>query len=127
MRRVEAEGGGREPGRHPLCDTLFVYQSGPQAGFFDRQTVAGFEYSRDYWYGDVCQLDIGMTMWRKAGCLGGTVEYNAALFDESTMRRMLDHVRLAVQAVTATDAQPDQPIGTLPILSEVRPPERCGW
>eukprot|EP01116_Phalansterium_solitarium_P007399 TRINITY_DN2004_c0_g1_i3.p1 TRINITY_DN2004_c0_g1~~TRINITY_DN2004_c0_g1_i3.p1 ORF type:complete len:1562 (+),score=556.38 TRINITY_DN2004_c0_g1_i3:268-4953(+) len=105
----------REVGRHPIFDVFFVYQSGDAAPFFDTQTVGQLEISRDYWHGDVCQMDISLTMWRKDGKLAGSLEFNADLFDTSTMSRLLDNLRLFLEA--ALD-NPMQPVGFVPILSK---------
>jgi amino acid adenylation domain-containing protein len=48
--------------------------------------------------------------------LAASVEYNTDLFDESTIRRLLQHYNQLLEALTSTSA--DQPLATLSMLSD---------
>jgi amino acid adenylation domain-containing protein len=58
-------------------------------------------------------LSLGMTSEKKR--LSGCVEYNTDLFDPSTITRFLGHFQVLLEAVVL---DPDQPISTLPLLTE---------
>ncbi|HEY0736330.1 MAG TPA: amino acid adenylation domain-containing protein, partial [Herpetosiphonaceae bacterium] len=63
-------------------------------------------------------FDLSLFMREVPNGLAGRVEYNADLFDEATIERMIGHFRVLLTAIAA---DPDQSITTLPILTE---PER---
>jgi amino acid adenylation domain-containing protein/non-ribosomal peptide synthase protein (TIGR01720 family) len=48
--------------------------------------------------------------------LSGAMEYNTDLFDTATIERMMEHFRILLDSIVAN---PDQPISTLSMLSEV--------
>ena len=69
-------------------------------------------------------LDVGW--WRRTAqrVLSGAFEYNVDLFDAATIRRMAGHfARLLAAAV----AQPDTPIGSLPLLTAAEAAQLAAW
>ncbi|HEY0604611.1 MAG TPA: amino acid adenylation domain-containing protein, partial [Herpetosiphonaceae bacterium] len=63
-------------------------------------------------------FDLSVFMREGPNGIAGRVEYNADLFDEATIERMIGHFRVLLTAIAA---DPDRSITTLPILTE---PER---
>lgn len=59
--------------------------------------------------------DLALLMAEAGDDLGLTIEYNSDIFDSGTIERMLSNLLTLVEAIVT---QPDQPISTLPLLSE---------
>ena len=60
------------------------------------------------------KFDLTLNAWSDGPRVGLLLEYKADLFDAGTARRMLEHLRIVLEAM---GAGPDQPIGTLPLLT----------
>ena len=60
------------------------------------------------------KFDLTLNAWSDGPRVGLLLEYNADLFDAGTARRMLEHLRIVLEGM---GAGPDQPIGTLPLLT----------
>ena len=56
-----------------------------------------------------------LTMRERAGELRGSLLYNTDLFDEVTIKRMVRHFQTLLEGIVAN---PDQPIGELPLLTD---------
>jgi non-ribosomal peptide synthetase component F len=61
------------------------------------------------------KFDLTLLAAESADGLGLIMEYSSDLFDAATVDRMLAHFRILLEAVVA---QPDQPVGALPMLTE---------
>jgi amino acid adenylation domain-containing protein len=63
------------------------------------------------------RANFDLSLWMAEGPEGtvGWLEYNAALFDRTTARRMVDHLQRVYAAVAAS---PDMPIQDLPLMSD---------
>lgn len=86
----------------PVYQVIFALQNMPLATQFEVTTVAAM-------------VDLSLFMWDEPHGIRGTFEYNTALFDDTTARRMRDHfAELAASAV----ATPDEAIGRLAMLGE---------
>jgi len=59
-------------------------------------------------------MDLVLWMWEKEGAIGGWLQYNTALFEPGTARRMVRHFK-ALLAGAAED--PRRPLADLPLLS----------
>ncbi|WP_345144491.1 amino acid adenylation domain-containing protein, partial [Dactylosporangium darangshiense] len=59
-------------------------------------------------------FDLTLSLGERAGGLGGAVEYSTALFDASTVRRLVGHLTTLLRAI-ATRA--DDRLSTLPVLT----------
>jgi len=59
-------------------------------------------------------LELCLFVWEKGESLEGVVKYNAELFDASTIERLLRHYETLLKSVAVN---PDQLIGTLPLLT----------
>jgi amino acid adenylation domain-containing protein len=63
----------------------------------------------------VAKFDLGLSMTETEGGLRGTWEYNTDLFDDSTIRRMTEHLRTLLQGIVL---DPAQSLDALPLLTE---------
>jgi amino acid adenylation domain-containing protein len=63
----------------------------------------------------VSQVDLSLTMWEEEGIMKGTFEYDADLFDHSTIKRMTGHFLVLLDGIIQ-DASPA--ISRMPLLSE---------
>ncbi|MCB1034469.1 MAG: AMP-binding protein, partial [Acidobacteria bacterium] len=122
---VELLGVRRDPGRAPLCDVGFALESPPM----DRRGVfsvlmgdpgATLELGGKSWEGvdlpqQEGQLDLNFHLLDRGEGLGGLVAYDSALFDASTVDRLLRGFR---RLVVAAAAEPDRPVGHLLLLCE---------
>ncbi len=63
---------------------------------------------------DVTKFELTLGFAERAGELLGSLEYNADLFDRTTIERMEGHLRTLLEAVVA---DPEQPLAHLPILT----------
>ncbi len=86
----------------PLFQTAFILNNTPTSGAYE--VIGG---------GAIYEISLYVT--DNTDELAGTLEYNAELFDESVMERMAGHFLTLAEVVVAN---PDQPVATLPILTE---------
>jgi amino acid adenylation domain-containing protein len=114
---VPLGGAAQELERLPIHQFLFEYS---------RESIDGDDQARDRHrpavllegggVGNELELVIASNGRRGLDC---TIRYNAELFEPATIRRMLGHLH-ALLSAAATN--PDDPISTLPLLTEA---ERC--
>jgi len=115
----------RDPSRSPLFQAMFALQrphalaeEGLAAFSLDepgaRLRLDGLEAEALPLAHKVAQFDLTLTMAEVGGRLLGSLEYDTALFDAPTMARMVDHLRLLLEAVVE---RPDRRIDELPLLS----------
>ena len=64
---------------------------------------------------DVAQFDLALDCWEYPDQVRGFLEYNTALFDAATMRRMARHFQTLLEGIVSI---PDQPLAALPLLLE---------
>lgn len=116
----------RDPSRTPLCQVVFAWQkttrvAGEGINMFALNAEGGkmdfgeivFESFR--WEQRVSAYELALQMNQTDGQLGATFEYNTDLYAESTIRRMLEHLRSLFAAVVE---DPDRAIGQLPMMTE---------
>jgi amino acid adenylation domain-containing protein len=115
----------RDPSRSPLFQTMFVWQKAP---LLDAAGLTGLALGKTgarMLLGDlevesfpleqrVAQFDLTLMMAEVAGELIGTWEYNADLFEATTIERMATHFQTLLEGI-ATD--PKQQISSLPLLT----------
>ena len=65
--------------------------------------------------GSSSQSELSLLMWEEFGGLVGTLRYNAGLFEDVTISRMLEHFRLLLSNIVAN---PAQPLSRIPLLTE---------
>src|SRR5262249_26217291 len=103
----------RDPSRTPLFDVMFVLQNNRMPDARRQELTLGHlevgERTRTAKF--VVTLCIGEGEER----LFGSIEYNTALFDGSTIERMIGHFRVLLAAVLA---QPDRRLSEAALLDE---------
>ncbi len=101
----------RDSGRSPLFQVMFVYQNDPlpTPGSSDL-TITPLETPLG-----TAKFDLTLFADESPEGLGLVMEYSTDLFDPATIDRMLAHFRALLEAIVA---EPDRPIGLLPMLAE---------
>jgi amino acid adenylation domain-containing protein len=95
----------------PLFQVLFVLQNAP----IDQLELPGLTVTTLPVESGTAKYDLTLMMEETANGLTGELEYNRDLFDRATIARMVGHFQTLLAGVVV---QPEQPIATLPILSE---------
>ena len=108
---VEAVQPSRDRARAPLFQVLFVLQPEPGAGL----SLPGLEARRVEVDPGATPYDLTLSLARGSEGLGGWLEYATDLFDASTAGRLVERLRVLLEAVAAN---PEQPISALPLLPE---------
>ncbi|XXT19046.1 amino acid adenylation domain-containing protein [Sorangium sp. So ce429] len=70
------------------------------------------------------QFDLTLAMARVGDELVAALEYNADLFEEATIDRMLGHLRVLLAGATAA---PERALGALPLLTEAEQRALAAW
>jgi len=116
----------RDPSRPPIFETMFILQKAQVLPGQDLSAFAlGTSGARMEWGefalesmtlgGQPAQFDLTLMMAEMAGGLAASLHYSTALFDASTVRRMLRHFETLLDGVAAN---PDQSISTYPLLTD---------
>jgi amino acid adenylation domain-containing protein len=113
-RLVEELNPPRDTSRHPLFQVLFTLQNAP----WPKARLADLSISHVPLDNRTAKFDLWLSLRETEVGLQAEVEYNVALFDATTIERIMGHFQTLLESITA-DA--DLPIGSLPILTE---PER---
>ncbi|RKH68395.1 amino acid adenylation domain-containing protein, partial [Corallococcus llansteffanensis] len=95
----------------PLFQVMFVLQNAP----LSLVPLPGLRMDTLPLDGGVARFDLTLVASEEARGLRLTAEYRTALFDESTIARMLGHLRCLLQAVVR-DVR--QPLSALPLMDE---------
>ena len=102
----------RDLSHSPLFQAMFVTQNAPQrAG----QQLPGLAFSPFEAHSGTAKFDLTLFMLEDPDHLRGAFEYNTDLFDGATVTRLIGHFQTLLEGIVAN---PDQPIATLPILTE---------
>jgi non-ribosomal peptide synthetase component F len=102
----------RQSGRSPLFRVMFVLQNAPLPALKSPDlVVCPIEQANR-----TAKFDLTLSATETDGSLVATFEHDADLFESATIDRMLSHFRTLLESIVA---DPDAPIGTLPILTEV--------
>jgi amino acid adenylation domain-containing protein len=101
----------RDMSRSPLFQVMFDLQEAP----LPRLNLPGLAFSPLRVDGGTAKFDLALSMQVGQDGLTGYLNYNTDLFDADTISRMLTHFQMLLESVCAN---PDQPIATLPLLSE---------
>ena len=102
----------RDLSRHPLFQTTFTFREGPPA----MPRLPGLEI-RPVDLPAVPSVDLSLTVALEDGTLKATIDYDADLFDATTVARLLGHLRAVL---TAIGCDPDQPLADLMLAGEVQ-------
>ncbi|MGW5658706.1 non-ribosomal peptide synthase/polyketide synthase [Streptomyces sp. NPDC003758] len=110
-RIVEAVGASREAGRNPLFDVMVLLHPEPPAATAPRGlSTAPVTVPRQ-----AATFDLSVEFVPDGEALTGLLEYRTDLFEPATAERMADQLLRLLQAAAA---EPDRPLGTLPLMSE---------
>ncbi|MET3982552.1 amino acid adenylation domain-containing protein [Streptomyces sp. PvR034] len=115
-RLVEVINPARSLAHHPLFQVMLTFAN-TAGGDFD---MAGLEVEREQVGGDSAKLDLSFFLSEehtedgRPDGLHGAIQYATDLFDAETVRAMADRL---VRLLTAAAADPDLPVGDLPVLS----------
>uniref|UniRef100_UPI000E3DC141 non-ribosomal peptide synthetase n=1 Tax=Streptomyces triticisoli TaxID=2182797 RepID=UPI000E3DC141 len=109
-RLVEAVGATREAGRNPLFDVMVLLHPAPPAAP-DPHGLATAPVTVPR---RAATFDLSVEFVPDGDGLTGLLEYRTDLFDAATAERMADQL---LRLLDAAAAEPDRPLGTLPLLS----------
>ncbi|MFF9202055.1 non-ribosomal peptide synthase/polyketide synthase [Streptomyces sp. NPDC014986] len=109
-RLVEAVGAPREAGRNPLFDVMVLLHPAPPAAP-DPHGLATAPVAVPR---QAATFDLSVEFVPQGDGLTGLLEYRTDLFDAATAERMADQLLRTLEAAVA---EPDRPLGTLPLLS----------
>ncbi|HEV2145983.1 MAG TPA: amino acid adenylation domain-containing protein, partial [Longimicrobiaceae bacterium] len=102
-RVLEALETGRDPSRHPLFQTLFVYQRpfdpGTRPAHTPDITLELFELDNR-----TSKFDLVLYVDESEGKFSGMVEYSTELFDAATAARLAGHYRTLLEAAAGGEA-----------------------
>ena len=111
----------RESGRSPLFQVMFSMQNAPLPSLRSPEMILT---PLDAPSG-TSKFDLTLFAAETPEGLALTMEYSSDLFDAATVDRMLAHYRVLLEAIVA---QPDRPVGALPMLTEEeRRQVLAGW
>ncbi len=100
----------RDLSHAPLFQVMFALQNAPgKALELEGLTLHPLRIDHG-----TSKFDLTLFMWTEGEGLRATVEYSTDLFDASTIKRMLGHFRVLLDAVVAN---PDQRLSELPLLT----------
>ncbi|MBV9791230.1 MAG: amino acid adenylation domain-containing protein [Chloroflexi bacterium] len=103
----------RDLSRHPLFQVMFVLQNAPLAPLsLPEVTVERFPLPST-----TSKFDLTLTLEETAGGISGDVEFSTALFDRTTIERLVEHFQTLLRNVIA---EPERPLLHLP-MSDERP------
>jgi acyl carrier protein len=108
---VEELAPNRDVSRAPLFQVAFTLVSVPTS----RLELGGLESSEVTVAMDTSKFDLAMVVDEGKDSLTVALNYNTDLFEAPTIRRMLEHYERLLQAIIA---DPDQPVGELPMVGE---------
>ncbi|WP_437715402.1 amino acid adenylation domain-containing protein [Sorangium sp. So ce448] len=125
----------RDASRSPIFQVMFVLQQPQTAGAQALAALALDVEGEPLRVGGLrleptplarrgAQFDLTLAMARVGDELVASIEFNADLFDEGTVDRMLGHLRVLLAGVTAA---PERAIGALPLLTEAEQRAIVAW
>jgi amino acid adenylation domain-containing protein len=109
---VKAVRPDRDASYNPLAQVAFGMLTDKEAGRLD---LSGLQVEPYPTPPTTSTFDLSVELMEEGGRLTGTVEYNADLFDEASMTRLVDHWQgLLREAIN----KPHRPLFSLPLLTE---------
>ncbi len=109
----------RDPARSPLFQVLFAMNNAPLPAF-ESPELSMTPAEPDT---GTSKFDLAFFAIEKPQCLELQIQYSTDLFDAATIDQMLRHFRTLLEGATA---RPDQPISSLPLLSEAERQDLLG-
>jgi amino acid adenylation domain-containing protein len=101
----------RSLSRNTLFQVLFVLQNTPSVAM----ELDGLNVTSEKVQNETAKFDLTLYIQERQDGLRTSFEYSADLFDEATIKRMLDHFKTLLEGIV-TDL--DRPVSELPLLSE---------
>jgi amino acid adenylation domain-containing protein len=108
---IEALNPERDLSRTPLFQVVFAFQNAP----FHPLQLEGVEASLRGIHTATAKFDLTLFMQEDPEGLTASIEYNTDLFDPPAVTRLWNHFR---RLLANGLAHPEQPVGSLPMLSE---------
>ena len=127
-RLVEALSPEQRQGRSPLFQTKFTlnppWTNGQ--GMASVTTLPDLEINSlfGYIYHGKTKYDVILVMREQEQGLGSVIDYNAELFTETTIERMMGHFQVLLESVVS---DPNQLIATVPLLTSAEHELLAGW
>jgi amino acid adenylation domain-containing protein len=100
----------RSLGLTPFFQVAFALQNAPG----EELKLPGLKLTRVDVQSSTARFDLSLLLEESAEGLTGLVEYSADLFDEESIRHLLEHLRTLLDAVVA---DPDERLSALPLLA----------
>jgi amino acid adenylation domain-containing protein/non-ribosomal peptide synthase protein (TIGR01720 family) len=100
----------RDLSRTPIFQVSFIYQNIAMPSF----DVAGLRLEPMEVESSTARFDLELQVFDRPDGLSGVFEYNSDLFDADTVERMSRHLEVLVRNLLA---DPDRPIGQVPMLT----------
>ena len=100
----------RDLSRNPLCDVFFVFQNTPMPLL----ELAGLELVPMQVDNATAKLDLTLSLSEESSGLTGYLEYSTDLFRVATIKRLVGHLNILLEGLTAN---PQQPVSALPLLT----------
>ncbi|MGH7826173.1 MAG: amino acid adenylation domain-containing protein, partial [Candidatus Binatia bacterium] len=104
----------RDVARNPIFQVMFAFQNTSVPAL----ELAGLRSEPVDIDGGMTKFDLTFSLIDKEHGIAGHIEYSTDLFHRDTIERMARHFQILLEGIAA---DPDQPISTLPIMTE---PER---
>ena len=101
----------RDLSRVPLSQVFFALQNVPREAL----KLPNLALERQNVEGGTVKFDLSLFMFEEDQGLKGRLVYNADLFDDTTIERMLGHLQALLRCIVEN---PDQRLSELPLLSE---------
>ncbi len=102
----------RDMRRNPLYDVMFALQNMPRSDLY----LPGLVCQRLNRIDTSNKFDLSLHLYDSGADLNGHLEYAIDLYDEPFIHRMIDHFQVFLEGIVA---DPDCPIGELPLLTKV--------
>ena len=107
---VEAVQPERDTSRQPIVQALVQVLDGQASG----AELSGVAFEPVDAYDGNARYDLMLTLFDSPDGLSGSLEYDSDLFEAGTAQRLLDRLRLLLEAAAAN---PDQRLSSLPLLT----------
>jgi amino acid adenylation domain-containing protein/non-ribosomal peptide synthase protein (TIGR01720 family) len=101
----------RDLGRSPFFQVTFTLQNAP----IEQSRLSGVKTASVNAETTTAKFDLSLGMASGPGGMGGSIEYATDLFEAATIERMIEHLRILLEAIVAA---PDRPIAELAWFSE---------
>jgi amino acid adenylation domain-containing protein len=117
---VEALQPERLPGRPPLVQVLFVFQSVPRRA----PGIEGLSVRIEDGETGASPFDLALSLQEEDGCLTGSFEYTTELFDRQTIAAMTRHLDTLLEDAAR---HPDRRVSQLRMVSDDERKEVSSW